>query len=341
MQTIPNLDTNWETIKNLLPKNWRELAISEGALKRKARGFSSIDDLIRVFLIHTVQGLSLRETVAKAKIGNIATLSDVALLKRLRTSENFLKALCFSLFKEMGIKPITNSKNIKIRVVDATRVKEPGKKGALWSLHYSINLANLNCDYFDVTLNKGEGNGEKLSRFPVSKGDCIVGDRGYSTCAGIVYIDKNEGYSLIRVNTQALVCFNEENERFDFLSSVKQLKKANMSKEWKVFVKKDNHIVKGRICVIRKPKDAIKKTNETLRQNAIRQSRKLKKSTKEFAKYVIIFTTLPQEQFSLNQVLDTYNPFSAPKNMRLELLNTYFKVKCCIKSEFFLKNQSD
>ena len=85
--TIPNLEENWEAVKNLLPVNWQELARSKGAFKRKFRNFSSIDDILRILLMHTVQGFLLRETVARAKMANLVSLSDVALLKCLKKSE--------------------------------------------------------------------------------------------------------------------------------------------------------------------------------------------------------------------------------------------------------------
>ena len=41
--------------------------------------------------------------MVKAKEANIAEVSDVALLKRLKASEEWFKSLCHILFKERGV----------------------------------------------------------------------------------------------------------------------------------------------------------------------------------------------------------------------------------------------
>jgi hypothetical protein len=51
---------------------------------RRLRGFSSVESLLRVLLIHLADGCLLRETVVRARAGDLAAVSDVALLKRLR-----------------------------------------------------------------------------------------------------------------------------------------------------------------------------------------------------------------------------------------------------------------
>jgi len=89
-----------------------------------------------ILLIHIAQGYSLRETVVKAKAAGIADVSDVGLLKRLRACEPWLKLLCESLFKERGFNSSLPSHRIKMRLVDGTNVKEPGKTGSLWRIHY-------------------------------------------------------------------------------------------------------------------------------------------------------------------------------------------------------------
>ena len=49
---------------------------------------------------NVARGYSLRETVALAKLANWSDISDVALLKRLRNSEEWLRRLCIELLRE-------------------------------------------------------------------------------------------------------------------------------------------------------------------------------------------------------------------------------------------------
>lgn len=73
------------------------MAWQSGAVER-LRGFPSPDVLLRVLMLHVARGYSLRETVVRARLANWTIISDVALLKRLRTARNgcgFFASNCF------------------------------------------------------------------------------------------------------------------------------------------------------------------------------------------------------------------------------------------------------
>jgi len=306
MEEIRLLEENWKVITKLLPKNWEELAKTEGAITRRLRKFSSAENLLRTLFIHAAQGYSLRETVARAKMSNIASISDVGLLKCMKRSEKWLQRMCLSLLEESGVSPILNTKGKRIRIFDGSYVREPGKTGSSWAMHYSINLSNLNCDHFEITPHKGKNNGETLCRYPISKNDCILADRAYSRNKGIVYVDKKEAYSVIRVHSTSLVIENKKKEHFDLLSHVKELTKTDMSKEWEVVIREGDYSVKGRICAVRKSEYGIKKTIKELKRASSKHGSKLRERTIELGKYVILFTSLPEEEWSLEEVLKIY-----------------------------------
>ncbi len=294
-------------VVSLLPSNWKELAKETGSIVRKLRNFESEDAVIRTILIHIAQGYSLRETVVKAKAAGIADVSDVGLLKRLRACEPWLKLLCESLFKERGFNSSLPSHRIKMRLVDGTNVKEPGKTGSLWRIHYSLQLPDLRCDYFKLTATKGNQTGETYKQFPVASGDCIIGDRGYSTTAGIEHVTNAEAFVLVRVNTQALPFYSSHGNAIDLLSKVNQLTDTFQTKQWTAYVKKaDSTLIKGRICALRKSECAIEQAVKKLKHNASKKQTKLQPETLEFAKYIIVFTTLPQDEFSAASTLEWY-----------------------------------
>lgn len=309
MENISLLDENWQVLLSLLPSNWKELAKQTGAMVRKFRSFPSEESLMRTLLMHIARGYSLRETVVKAKAANVAEVSDVALLKRLRLSEYWLKSLCHALFNERGTQlngTVENSK-ICMKLVDATNVKEPGKTGSLWRIHYSLILPDLECDYFKLTGVKGEGTGETFTHFPINNGDCIIGDRGYALASGIEYIAKHKAYSLVRVNTSALKFHEGPKKEFNLLTKVQQLKTTGQIGEWIVKTKTANEVfVTGRVCAIRKSETAIAQTIKKLKRDACRKQHKLKPETLEYARYVILFTTLPMKEYSATSVLEWY-----------------------------------
>ena len=93
---------DWDLLLSFFPRNWQELAVKTGALKG-LRKDKSPENLLRTLLLHLGCGHSLRETVVRARQASLASLSDVALLKRLRKSRDWLYALCVELFREHGI----------------------------------------------------------------------------------------------------------------------------------------------------------------------------------------------------------------------------------------------
>ena len=173
---------DWGLLLSFLPCNWRDLAASTGALKG-LRKDKSADNLLRVLLIHLGCGHSLHETVVRARQANLAELSAGALWNRLKKSQAWLRALCVELFRERGLE-LSASAGLQVRAIDATTVKEPGKTGSLWRVHYSVCLPSLACDFFKLTETQGAGTGESFVHFPIRAGDYLLADRGYSTTAG-------------------------------------------------------------------------------------------------------------------------------------------------------------
>src|SRR5919198_3886061 len=146
------LDEEWQLLAGLLPSDWRELAQSEGAIRRQ-RGITDPDALLRLLLLHVATGLSLRQAVARAKALGWPSMSDVALLKRLRTSEPWLRALAARMYQtsRFGARQHELPRGRRLRAVDATTVEEPGATGTDWRVHYSVRLPELACDFYEVT----------------------------------------------------------------------------------------------------------------------------------------------------------------------------------------------
>ena len=163
VQRINLLEEEWEFLTGLLPKDWREQARTTGALRR-ARGVESADRLLKLILMHTATGLSLRQTVVRAREQSVADISDVALLKRLRSSEAGRRGLTSGM-TEMGQEEIVHRvcARRRVRAVDATTIVEQGGAGTDWRVHYTLRLPDLHCDFFELTDEQG---GETDRRIP-------------------------------------------------------------------------------------------------------------------------------------------------------------------------------
>ena len=189
---------DWELLLSFLPRNWQELAVQHGALKRLRKN-KSAEHLLRVLLLHFGCGHSLQETVVRARQAGLAELSAVDLWKRLKKSRDWLHAPCGELFRERGVE-LAASGGPPMGAIDATTIKEPGKTGSLSRLHYSVRLLSLACDYSELPATEGAGTGESLSRIPVQADDYLLADRGYSTAAGLGRVDAVGGLVTVRVN---------------------------------------------------------------------------------------------------------------------------------------------
>jgi Transposase DDE domain len=281
---------NWKVLTSLFPAGWRQMAWQSGAVER-LRGFPSPDVLLRILMLHVARGYSLRETVVRAKLANWADISDVALLKRLRNSEEWLRLLCIELLRENVAYRLEEAIGPTIRVVDGTIVREPSKTGSQWRILYSIRLPRLVCDFFEVTATIGEGSGESLNRLPVGPRDLILADAGYCSVAGIEYVWQHGADVLVRVNPQSFVAYSAYGRRISLLPRLRTLSKVGQFGEWRVVLHGQGSAFAGRVCAVRKSDCAIQQAHRRLQRKASKKQMITRPGTLEFAKYVIVFTT--------------------------------------------------
>lgn len=300
------MEENWGVVVSFFPKEWREIAVSSNALKG-LRKDKSEEKLLRTLLIHLACGYSLRETAVRARQAGLADISDVALLKRLRKSKEWLHGLCLALFAEMGVPLEGRVGAAPLRIFDATTVKEPGATGSLWRIHYSVRLPSLLCDFFKITGTEGKGTGESFRQFPVQKGDHIIADRGYSNALGIQFVDSRQGFVIVRLNTQSMPLYNTDKSPFMLLQKVEQITRAGEIQSWPVCVQGAfGAMLPGRLCVVRKTEEAIQIAQKKLRRSASKKGHVLKPQTLVFAQYVMVFTTFPEQDFSELDILEEY-----------------------------------
>jgi hypothetical protein len=296
-------EESWRVLLSLFPTQWRELAMASGAIER-LRGFSSAEALLRTLLLHIANGFSLRETAVQAKLASLADVSDVALLKRLRNSEEWLRGLCVDLFGENGIVLANPLRRRRLRIVDATIVKEPGKTGSQWRILYSLQLPALSCDFFEISATEGEGSGESFRRLPVEPQELVLGDAGYWSTSGIEYVRGRGADVLVRINPQTFVAHWPNGRRMGLLTRLRNVQQPGDISEWKVVLHGEGSAVEGRVCAIRKSEHAIQQAHRRLQRKASKKQITTKPETLEYAKYVIVFTTL--ETGSAAEMLECY-----------------------------------
>jgi len=160
------LPEEWEILREWLPEDLDARARQHQFFQRE-RGLTDGERWLRLILMHVAGGLSLEQTAVRARELRLAQISGVALFKRLRKAEGWLRDLCQHLLAEQQ-RRLGRSvwpSEYRVRAIDATDIQEPGSTGTDWRVHYSIRLPELVCDHYELTDYTG---GEKLGRFHIA-----------------------------------------------------------------------------------------------------------------------------------------------------------------------------
>ena len=264
-----------------------------------------MDAVLRTLLMHVGHGWSLRETVVQAKLAGIAEVSDVALMDRLRLAEPWLRSLCEELWKANGVRLEPAMKDRPVRLVDATTVKEPGKTGSLWRIHYSLRLPGLECDHFQLTPARGKGNGERLGRFAFQPGELVLADAGYSHPPGILAVSARKAALCVRLNPLSVPLQDTHQQPFPLRAKLQALQ-ATERGDWPVLVVSKGQSVAGRVCAVRKSEQEIARAQRRIDKKHIRRVSSGSEETREYARYVMVFTTLTNTEASSVEVLECY-----------------------------------
>jgi hypothetical protein len=175
-------NTDWlRTLDRLGGAELLEEEAREFGAFQKARKVKCAVDHLRLVLAYCWSRYGLRWAVAWAEAIGLASLSNVALLNRLRNSVEWLEQLVSRLLgvggREAGL---TAAKGRLVRLVDATSVAKAGRaareSGGRWRIHSVFDLASERFTAFELT---DESEAEVIDRADVIPGEIRVGDRAY------------------------------------------------------------------------------------------------------------------------------------------------------------------
>jgi hypothetical protein len=292
-------EAEWNVVQRLLPEGWQQKARELGAVRR-LRGMGSVETLLRILLVHLADGCSLKETALRAGQLGWGPISAVGIFKRLRAAEQWLAWMARGLYGGIDPKGIVAG----ALAVDATTIKEPGKTGSLWRVHWSVNLSTLRCQFFELTDVHG---GEKFARFPVGPGQLVMGDRGYSTPPGIDDVRVRGGHVLVRANPMSLPMFrSKRGSRLDVLARVRGMKIGEI-RAWPAWVKgPEDRWHRGRLVAIKRSMASTRRELRRRERRLTHRERKLGPRGKAMARYVFVWTSLPASEMGRRKVLRYY-----------------------------------
>lgn len=293
------LEREWSIITDFLPSDWEELAWTTGALKR-ARKVSDPDTLLLLIMLNAAAGLSLRQATARADRMGIASISDVALMKRIQNAEAWLAELARQMFRESRFDHEAGSSvtDRRVRVVDATNISEPGSTGTDWRLHYALRLPSLSCDYVELTDQHG---GETYDRLPTAPGDIILGDRGYCHREGVASVVDEDADVVVRLTWNTFPLEDTAGEPVSVLDRLGTLE-GYTPDEWPVWFEAFDRTYEGRLCAIQKSDQAAARAKRRLQKGGTDP----RPETLTAAEYVFVLTTLSRDTIGTADVLELF-----------------------------------
>jgi hypothetical protein len=156
-----------------------------------------------------------------------------------------------------------------------------------------------------MTATEGEGTAEHLGRFPVAAGDIILADRGYCHPAGVATVARQGADVIVRWNT-SVPLFGPDQRRWAWLPELRQLRTAGSVGQWPAWVHDGEQRWAGRVCAVRKSEQAIASAQRQIDRREQKHQARVKPETREYACYVLVFTTLLESVLSALEVLEYY-----------------------------------
>jgi hypothetical protein len=133
----------------------------------------------------------------------------------------------------------------------------------------------------------------------------MIGDRAYGGRPGIFHVVKAGGEVLVRFALDNLPLETRRGARFDLLKHLRGLGPREIG-DWPVRLAWEGDTLDGRVCAVRKSRQAAEKAREEVRRQARKNGGTPKPETLEAAGFVFVFTTLTPEALPRREVLEMY-----------------------------------
>ena len=286
-----------------LPESYEQKCYETKAIQRK-RGISGADNLMMLALFHLVNGCSLAEVSAIAKLSKLGELSDVAFMNRMANCNAWFESILdeISPSGQGGYAVPQWLEGYRPLAFDASDVSEKGRSGRIYRLHYALELFKMKTHQYAITDNK---TGETLRNFTLRENDLVIADRAYGTLRGIKHCLAAKANFILRLRTNCFSVYDKDGKKIDLLEAVKAIKEGK-SLDLRALANGDEGtLIPLRICAMRKPPEAVERTKKQL-TNKSKQTQVVKTDeAKLFNEYIVLATVLP-EHITSEQVLQAY-----------------------------------
>jgi Transposase DDE domain len=299
-------ETQLSTLLGKLPAalDLEATARASGALRRR-RGVRDAPSLLRLALGYGACGLSLRSAAAWAELGSIASLSDVALLNRLRGAANWLGQIVGAILSDRLSGSAAGDER-RWRLVDATTLSSPGSRKTDWRVHLSCRLGPQPC-IEQLELSDGRGS-ESLSRFTCGPGDIAIGDRVYAKAGDLAEIKACGADFIVRAGWNSVRWRTTDGGPFDLFARLDTLPEQGIA-DLPVAIALDRagtQLLPVRLVVRRLSAAEAERSQRRAHRKSRKQGKKLQPQTVRAAGYVLLLTSLDAVSFPAADILALY-----------------------------------
>lgn len=293
------VEDEWQYVLNMMPADLESSALAKLALRRK-RAITSAGDLLRLALCYGLCDFSLRQSAAWAELIGLGSMSDVAVLNRLRGASDWLGHLVLRWLQDRGLP--SNVPRMAVRVVDATSISGPGSKGTDWRVHLGLDLAGMRIRSAEVT---GAGEGETLLRHTVAPGEIVLADGGYAHREGVASVLDDGGHVVVRINWRNFPLETRRGASLDIVTCLQMLQPGELG-DWPVQFRVKQRVYPVRLVALRMSQAAAKRAHKRLRRTAARKGRQVDGRSLQAARYVYIITDMDPQSLPVAEALELY-----------------------------------
>jgi len=292
---------DWESeVLAQLPSTYQQQARTLGAFVR-VRGLRGVGDLLRGLLVYVLCASSFRHLGAWAVLIGVANLSHVAWHKRLRHARAFL---LWVLTQQLRVVAPVVTRPLSVQrvvLIDATRLKAPGGTGDDVRVHLGYDL--LAGQVVDVHVSDRH-TAEGFTLFGVQPTDLLVADRGYCRRGQLAHARLAGAHLAVRLAVHQVPLLDRDGEPVDVVAWLR--KQGNGQHHRFVAFEQDGYCFAGRLLACSMPHEAAERARAKERKKASKHQRQVKEDTLYLCGWLLLFTTLPEQEWSDSQVLALY-----------------------------------
>jgi hypothetical protein len=286
LQTVIDL---WESeFLPRLPAHCVEQAYALQAFER-ARQIRSPTDLLRGLFAYVLTSCSWRTVSCWATIIGLAEMSDRAWAKRLNQALPWLQWMLDQLLASPDVASLLPEIpcDVRILLIDASTLKQPGGTGDDWRLHLAYDLLRGAMAEVRVTDKHGA---ESLAPFHLRKNDVVVSDRGYGYRKNIAAAETAQAKSLFRFSPSTLPLQQEDGTPLQVITWLKE--QGEGTHECQAICQDAKHRYRVRVLAQSLPPEQAEKARAKRKEEARRHGRKIQEETLYLAGWLLLVTTL-------------------------------------------------